>query len=156
MQINAEAKIIGAVFFATFIILIGGVFFLSKDEKPVSKGEVVAQNGIHWHPRLSVYIKGQKQEFTDSIGLGAVHQPMHTHSEDYKQGIVHMEFGGTVTKDETKLSNFFKIWGKQFNSSCVFDNCGEGKVKMLVNGVENKNFENYAMRDGDNIEVRFE
>lgn len=153
-----EAKVIGGIFFATFIVLVGGVFLLSKGEKAVPEGEVVTPNGLHWHPKVTVYIKGEKQEFTDSIGLGTVHQPMHTHAEDYKEGIVHMEMQGVVTEDETRVGNFFQIWGKQFNSDCLFEKCNgsEGTVKMMVNGVENKDFENYAIRDGDNIEVRYE
>lgn len=155
---TTEAKVIGGIVLATFVILVGGVLLLSRGEKSVPEGEVVSRNDLHWHPRLTVSIKGEKQEFTDSIGLGAVHQPMHTHSEDYKDGVVHMEMQGVVTKDETKLGNFFRIWGKQFNSATLFDktNGPDGTVKMLVNGKENNEFENYLMKDSDNIEIKYE
>ena len=83
---------------------------------------------------------------------------MHTHAEDYRDGIVHMEMQGVVAKDETRLGRFFEIWGKKFSSSQIFGfkNSSEAAVKMLVNGKMNKDFENYNMRDGDKIEIRYE
>lgn len=155
-----ETKIIAGVILTTVVILIGAVFFLSRQgsqEAKVSDDQVVSQKGIHWHPKLTIYIKGQKQEIPANFGLGAIHQPIHTH-EDAKDGILHMEMEGLVTKDETKLAKWFKIWGKQFNSNCIFDKCNgpEGIVKMFVNGQENKEFENYLMKDGDNIEIRYD
>jgi len=156
---NTDTKVILATIIGTGIILIGAVVYFSKPQAPAAPSEdVVTTNGLHWHPKLLVSIKGQKQEFTDGIGLGAVHQKMHTHTEDYKEGIVHMEMSGVVTKDETKLSNFFRIWGKEFNSTQIFDkkNNEEEKVKMLVNGKINSDFENYEMHDGDMIEIKYE
>lgn len=154
----AEAKVIGGIILATFIILAGSIFFLSKDEDVnAPEDQIVTRSGLHWHPKLSIYIKGKKQEIPANVGIGAIHQPIHTH-EDNKEGIIHMEMEGTVTKEQTKLGNFFRIWGKQFNSNCIFDKCNgkEGKVRITVNGEENKDFENYKMQDGDNIEIRYE
>ncbi len=155
------------------IIIIGGILTIiaivlvsilitgntpSSVNSNLNKENIVAANGLHWHPKLSVYIKGEKFELTDGIGLGAVHQKLHTHTEDFAQGVVHMEIPGVVTKEDTKLGNFFKIWGKEFSSTQIFDkkNGSEGKVKMTVNGEENTDFEKYAMRDGDIIEIRYE
>lgn len=158
---SKEIKIIIIGGILTISIIVGiSVLFSNSSSKSSSipDDQIVAQKGLHWHPRLAVYINGKKQEFTDNIGLGAVHQKMHTHAQDYKDGVVHMEMQGVVTKDETKLGNFFRIWGKTFNSTQIFDkkNGDGGIVKMLVNGKENKEFENYEMRDGDKIEVKFE
>ncbi len=156
---TTEHKVIGGITLLTIAILVGGVFFLSKGgESSVPADQVVANNGLHWHPRLTVTIKGQKQEIPANLGIGAVHQELHTHDEDAKDGVVHMEMKGVVTKDETKLGNFFRIWGKEFNSTQIFDkkNGEEGKVKMMINGEENMDFENYMMKDGDTIEIRYE
>ena len=158
---STENKIIIGGGILMIIVIIGISFLLtnnSSSSTSVPNDQIVVQNGLHWHPKLAVYIKGEKQEFTDSIGLGAVHQKMHTHAKDYKDGVVHMEMEGLVTKDQTRLGNFFRIWGKEFNSTQIFDNknSSEGTVKMAVNGKENKDFENYQMRDGDNIEIRYE
>jgi len=159
MQLNTDTKIIGGIGLLTLAILVGGVFFLSKSENPsVPEGEIVERNGLHWHPKLTVTIKDQKQDIPANLGIGAVHQEMHTHDKDAKDGVIHMEMKGIVSKEDTKLSNFFRIWGKEFSSTKIFDreNGEEGKVKMMVNGKENTEFENYKMRDGDRIEIKYE
>ena len=157
---NTDTKVILATVVGTGIVLIGAILYFSKTQTPSStlSENVLATNGLHWHPRLEIYIKGERQEFTNAIGLGAVHQPIHTHDEDYKNGVIHMEMTGEVTKDETKLGRFFKIWGKNFSSTQIFDktNGSEGKVTMLVNGKGSFDFENYEMKDKDLIEIRFE
>lgn len=160
---TTERKIIGMVTLLTVALLAAGALFLSKgntnsSDSSIPESEIVSKNGLHWHPKLSILIYGQKQELTEAIGLGAVHQPLHTHAEDYKDGVVHMEMQGVVTKDDTRLGNFFKIWGKVFSSTQIFDktNGDKGTVKMTVNGQENLEFENYQMKDGDIIEIRFE
>ena len=69
-----------------------------------------------------------------------------------------MEMSSLVTKDETRLKKWFQLWGKDFNSNCIFDKCNgpDGTIKIYVNGQENKEFENYLMKDGDNIEIKYE
>lgn len=155
---TGEKKIILGAALVLIALIIVGVFALSKSSPAVVKEDVITRQGLHWHPKLSIYIKGEKKELEDGIGIGAVHLPIHTHTEDYKEGVIHMEMQGVVTKEDTKLQKFFQTWGKQFNSDCIFDKCNgeEGTVKMFVNGVEDKEFENYLMKDGDNIEIRFE
>ena len=156
---STEKKIIGLIGLATIAILVGGVFFLSKSENPsVPESEIVERNGLHWHPKLTVTIKGQRQEIPANLGIGAVHQKMHTHDQDAKDGIIHMEIQGVVSKEDTKLGNFFRIWGKEFTSTKILDktNGPDGKVKMLVNGKENTDFENYLMKDSDKIEIKYE
>ncbi|MBI2049447.1 hypothetical protein HYT32_00830 [Candidatus Roizmanbacteria bacterium] len=158
-KINTETKIIGGIGLLTLAVLVGGVFFLSKTESPsVPESEIVERNGLHWHPKLTITIDGKKQEIPANIGIGAVHQKIHTHDQDAKDGVIHMEIQGVVAKEDTKLSNFFRIWGKEFNSTQIFDkiNGADGKVKMTVNSKENTDFENYLMKDNDRIEVRYE
>lgn len=155
---KTETKVIltGGIF--TVLFVAGAVFLLSKGEEVnVPEDQIISSAGIHWHPKLTLLVKEKKQEIPPNLGIGAVHQPMHTH-EDNKEGVIHMEMQGVVTKDETRLSKFFQVWGKQFNANCIFDKCNgeEGTVKMNVNGQENKEFENYHMKDGDRIEIKFE
>lgn len=142
----------------TLLVLFGALFLFSEKEEdaPSIQGEqTVVQSGLHWHPGLEIYIKGEKQEIPEGIGLKPVEKPIHTHDNT---GTIHLEFAGLVKKDDLKLGQFFKIWGKQFSSECIFDKCNgpEGKVKFLVNGQENQEFENYQMRDADKIEIRYE
>ena len=132
----------------TLIILFGGAFLMSKQNPPVPESEIVEKKGVHWHPKLAIYIKGEKQELEDGIGLGAKHEFIHTHTEDYKDGVVHIEKQGIVTRDDIKLSNFFKIWGKDINTN--------GNYKMYVNGKENTELDSYLMRDKDLIEIKYE
>lgn len=146
---STNTKVIGGIVVATIVIFVGGFLLISRQssqEASVPENQIVSRNGLHWHPELSIYINGQKQEIPKDIGIGAVHQPIHTHDAS---GTLHMEMNGLVTKDETKLGNFFKIWGKEFNF-------GGQNIKMLVNGQENNEFENYLMKDQDKIEIRYE
>src|SRR3989344_7757512 len=151
INLSAETKVIGGIGIVTLVILIGGVFLLSSQDKAASSippERIVSNNGLHWHPRLEIYIKGKKQEIPTGIGLtGSIHQEMHTHDEDAKDGVIHMEMKGLVTKDETRLSNFFKIWGKEFSKTQIFDkkNNEKEKVRIIVNGTDNNIFNNYEM-----------
>jgi len=148
-------------FIAILVVSVGvfivGWFIFSKLSSPnSSSGEIIAQNGIHWHTELNINILGQAQDIPAGIGLEKLpHQPLHTHDSD---NIIHSEFSRIVRKDDIRLGEFFKIWGKQFNKNCIFDKCLglEGQLKMLVNGKENNDFENYIMKDGDKIEIIFE
>ncbi len=152
---TTEHKVFIGIGIATVLIMVGGVSLLSlqqSKEASIPERDVVSRSGIHWHPHLSIYIKGKQQEIPKNLGISGVHQPVHTHDSS---GTLHLEISGVVTKDKIKLDNFFKIWGKKFSSECVVDECG-GKVKMFVDGKENKDFENYLMKDKDNIEIRYQ
>jgi len=117
--------------------------------------EIISRNGIHFHPEISIVINGEKQEIPATIGLGAVHNPIHTHDLD---GVIHLEFGGIVRENDIRLGQFFSVWKKEFSSECIFDFCNgsDGTVRMIVNTEENTEFESYIMQDGDKIEIQFE
>ncbi len=143
-----------------WVVVIGGgigalVWYIANAPK-IPESDIISRQGIHWHPELTITIKGEKQEIPANLGLGVgAHKPIHTHDST---GVLHLEIQGLVIKDATKLGVFFKIWGKEFNSTCIIDICNgsEGTVKMLVNGQENNEFENYLMQDKDKIEISFE
>lgn len=130
-----------------------GLYFAKQPKTPDS--DIISKNGLHWHPELTIVINGEKQEIPANIGIGVTHQPIHTHDAT---GVIHMEISGLVRQDDIKLGRFFEIWGEEFNSNCIFDQCSgsEGKMKMLVNGKENTEFENYHMQDKDKIEISYE
>lgn len=156
---TTHQKVIGSIALGTVVIFVGGIFLMSKSNtSAIPDGDILARNGLHWHPALEVYINGNKQEIPANIGLGAVHEKIHTHEEDAKDGVIHLEMSGVVAKNDTKLSKFFSSWGKVFNANQIMDKQSgvDGKVKMLVNGTENTEFENYLMKDKDKIEIRFE
>lgn len=141
------------------VIVLGGIAgFIIWDianRKPISAEDVLAKNGLHWHPKLELFIKGEERKIPANIGMGAVHNPIHTHDAD---NVIHLEFSGKVLKSDVEIGKFFQVWGKQFNASCILEFCnGEGgTVKMLVNGKENVEFEKYQMKDNDKIEIRYE
>ncbi len=173
---NTKVILIGLVVIAG----IGGVFLLPKSPSTTTPqgnattspsntaSDVISSAGIHWHPELSIIIKGVKQTIPANIGIGMQYAgykyydsmmmmaDMHTHDAS---GQIHWEvMKGPVTKDEVVLKAFFGVWGKTFNNSCIFEYCNgpQGTVKMFVNGKENTKFENYQVKDGDKIEIRYE
>lgn len=129
------------------VLLVGGAWW-SKNLQTNDSG-IVSHSGLHWHPRLEIYVKGVKQEIPAGIGLGAIHLPMHTHTEDAPQGVIHLEFSGTVRSGDLMLKQFFSTWGKDIRSF------GE-TMRMSVNGVENTDYENYVLQDGDVVELRYD
>ena len=130
------------------VAAIGGFVWYVATRPPIPESDIVSRSAFHWHPELSIYIKGEKLEIPANIGIGAVHQPIHTH-DDNAQGIIHMEFQGLARKKDVTLSQFFKNWGKDMLSFGA-------NMKMTVNGKENTEYENYIMRDKDKIELRFD
>ncbi|MEK7138949.1 MAG: hypothetical protein AAB799_02095 [Patescibacteria group bacterium] len=130
------------------VAVIGGLIWYAATRPPIPESDIVSRTGFHWHPQLAIYVKGEKQEIPANIGIGAIHQPIHTH-DDSGQGIVHMEFQSLVRKQDVTLGQFFKNWDKDMRSFGV-------NMKMTVNGEANTDYENYAMRDKDKIELRFE
>lgn len=159
-------RVLKTAFISLGATVAGGLsLWLLLRTNSVNEEELISAAGIHWHPELSIYIHGEKQVIPADIGIGAVHNPIHTHDDT---GVIHLEFNGQVTKRQITLGNFFKIWGKKFNKDCIFysgggpggrgESCNgsEGQVKMFVNGAPSNEFENYVMKDGDKIEIRSE
>ena len=109
--------------------------------------------GMHIHPNVRIVIKGEEQTIPANIGIqpGCM-RPIHTHDDS---GTLHLEFPG---EQDVRLGQFFAVWGKTFNKNCIFDRCNspEGTVKFFVNGQPNEEHENYPMKDGDKIEIRYE
>lgn len=147
----ANGTLIGLVVFGIAAL----AFFYFKNQPTTGNLDIISQSGIHWHPNLAIYIKGQKQVIPSNIGLGFKERPIHTHDDS---GIIHLEFSGVVAADDIKLENFFKIWNKRFNRDCIFDYCNgaDGAVKFFINSKSNDEFESYKMRDGDQIEIKYE
>lgn len=142
------------------LVIAGGVgtafWYLNKPPKEVDIADLCVQHqrgGMHIHPQIFIKIKGQEEKIPASIGLSPnCMKPIHTHDST---GTMHLEF---PVKRDVKLGEFFKVWGKEFNSTQIFNkqNGPEGTLKMLVNGQPNTEFENYIMRDKDQIEIIFE
>ncbi|MBI2654368.1 hypothetical protein HYX02_06190 [Candidatus Woesearchaeota archaeon] len=145
--------------FASFILL-----FKSPSQSKNTNG--VPQQHVHWHPKLKIIIKGEEQFIPPNIGIsignnidnqisGMRMSPTHTHESD---GTIHLENNRPWEKPETlTLGYFFKVWGKNFDSSCIFEYCNgaNGKLTMVVNGKENFEFDKYMMHDKDEIIIEY-
>lgn len=109
---------------------------------------------MHIHPHLTIMIKGLQQPIPANIGIVSpvCFRPIHTHDAS---GTLHLEF---PQPRDVRLAEFFLIWGEEFNSNQILDfvNGPEGQVKMMVNGQENTEFENYIMKDLDQIIIIYE
>src|SRR3989338_7544101 len=128
--------------------LIGGLAWYTRTRPPIPESSIISRGGFHWHSELAVYVKGVKQEIPPNLGIGTVHQPIHTH-EDNREGIIHMEFQGLVREQDLTLGRFFKIWNKDIRSLGT-------NIAMVVNREANTEYENYVMRDRDKIELSYE
>jgi len=133
---------IAGVVVGVLILLIGGSLVAATpqgSEMPAST--VLAQNGLHWHAKLAITEGGKVVEVPTDVGLGKVHNPIHTHEDR----LIHMEFSGQVTEDDLRLKNFFSAWNKEFPSGAT----------MTVNGKTSSELGEYVMRDGDEIAISY-
>lgn len=151
----SNQKIKEIILWAIAIGVVGsvGVWLFTLPKLP--EAQIISNAGIHWHPNVSITIKGEKVTVPANIGIGAVHSAMHTHEAD---GTVHTEYAGVVREKDLRLGKFFETWGEDFSSKGVMGNIdGKGGIlRMTVNGEDNSDFENYLMQDGDKIEIIFE
>ncbi len=159
---NARSKLIkrsAYIAIPVFFIVIVSVFILSQPQSTANSINInsaadIPKTPIHWHPTLTILINGQQKTIPADLGLIGAHQPIHTHDAT---GTLHYE-NNNPTPENMPLRYFFeKVWRKQFNSKCIFDNCNgdSGTVKMYVNGNENLEFENYIPKDKDDIRIEF-
>ncbi len=136
---------------AVLVVVIGGLIWLKSisptEEEIISeKGAILAEQGLHWHPELKIFVKGEEITIPENVGLGTVHNPIHTH-EDLP--IIHLEFNGVVYESDTELGKFFEVWNKDFMEFGP-------SVAMMVNGEPNTELQNYKMKDGDKIILNYE
>ncbi|MDO8339818.1 MAG: hypothetical protein Q7T16_04130 [Candidatus Burarchaeum sp.] len=148
----------GYVLVFAAVVLVAAFFLGLKDKEPSGQyAEGTVAGPMHWHPRLSIYIDGERVRIPDDLGLAGTESPVHTHDEG--DGTIHFEFGqGSIPRGMLTVGYFINdVWGKQFNSTCILDRCNGpgGRVKMLVNGAENAEFGHYVMHDDDVVEIRY-
>ncbi len=121
---------------------------------------------VHWHPHLVIRVNGNNVPIPANIGLSVGRAvdtqlgmdrgmaPSHSHEPD---GIIHIEtLNARALPEVFTLGYFFYVWDKQFNKNCIFEYCTDkGTLKMTVNGKENTEFDQYVMRDKDQIEIEY-
>lgn len=107
---------------------------------------------LHIHPHLEIVINGEKQVIPANIGITETGmRVMHTHDVS---GGIHIESPET---HQFYLADFFDIWGKTFNGSCILDSCvdSDHALKVFVNGVEDSRLGAIPLHDQDQIQILF-
>lgn len=141
---------------AIALLVVGSIVWSRASES--SGPSFIARNGLHWHPTLEIYVRGERIEIPADIGTGSQYAGMPTYDADMRMTamhthhdvpIIHLEFPGLVRTDDITLGQFFTIWGKDMRSFGT-------NMRMTVNGVENTEFESYIMRDGDMITLHYD
>jgi len=148
------------------ILIFASFILLFKDPSSNQNTSGIPQKPIHWHPNLKIIVKGEEHFIPPNIGIsvgnnmdnqisGMRMSPTHTHESD---GTIHLENNRPWQKPETlTLGYFFKVWGKNFNSSCIFEYCTNENeaLTMTVNGQPNNEFGKYIMHDKDEILIEY-
>ncbi len=146
---------IAAIFLVTIAILLVSInLYQSKyPSTNIVESSEIPTGPIHWHPHLTIIIDGKEQAIPPNIGLdGPVHSPIHTHDPD---GIIHLE-NNNPTEKTMRLGTLFELWGKEFNQNQIFQYTTEqGNLSMSVNGETNEEFENYILKEKDNITIEY-
>lgn len=139
------------------LLVVGGLGLLLRSGSSDTEAKIISRNGLHWHATLKILIDGEAVQIPANIGLGVVHNPIHTHEDD---GVIHLEFQGLVTDKNLALGKLFDIWNEKFDSQCILDKCVGPEIgktlTMTVKGEPNTEFENYIIKDGDEVVIKYE
>ncbi len=107
---------------------------------------------MHIHPRLRIFVNGQPVPVPANIGISTgCTRPVHTHDSD---GVIHVE---SPVQYPYTLGDFFAAWGQKFSSTTLvgYNADATHKITMTVNGFVNTQFENYVLRDNDDIVLTY-
>ncbi len=137
------------------LLLVAGFYFFGSSTGGAEDDGSTANipsGPIHWHPKLKIIINGEDIFIPPGIGLTGEHKPIHTHESD---GTLHVE-NQYPTKKNMRLGYFFEVWDKEFTNECIFTSCtNAGALRMTVNGIENFEFDDYILQEGDKIVIEY-
>src|SRR3989344_4323995 len=117
---------------------------------------IVPENEFyHVHADFAVYINGKKLDF--NLPIYSERDPrIHLHIRNqYGDSVIHVEGG------HAKLGEFFTSLGMKLTENCFrttsvnFCNDHRRTLKFYVNGIRNKDFGNYDIKDLDRILITF-
>ncbi len=105
---------------------------------------------LHDHVDLEIEFLGEPFPVPPNTGISAKGMRV-THTHD-GSGKLHVE--GPYSH-QFYLRDFFTIWGKQFNSTCLFNECIDENytLEFFVNDQPNKLYEALPLRDDDKIKI---
>jgi len=138
----------------TIIILL---VFLASSLTYAIMSAFPTENGVqsNWRARLVIIVFGESVEIPASTGVTneTIRSKLFTLSNDgiiYKQG-----------SEDVTLGDFFKIWDKTFNSTCILEYCNNANSSMRMyiytedKQVENFEYENYLIKNNDIIIIDY-
>ena len=111
------------------------------------------QLALHLHPHLDIIINGKNITIPANIGHSeTVIRGIHTHDAD---GIIHVE---SPVVHQYVLQDFFTVWGKTFNETCILEYCVDEKhtLTVTVNGEKSNQYGQISLHDQDNIQISYE
>jgi len=106
---------------------------------------------LGWRALLVIVIYGEQYSIPADIGIinNESKAKVYTTSTD---GILYKSVDEDVT-----LKDFFDVWGKNFNSTCILDYCNTNtsSMVMFVNGKQNSDYEYYIIQNKDVIVIDY-
>lgn len=118
----------------------------------------------HIHPRLSIFILGNRYPIPYNIGVTATcTKPVHTHDANAANGgynpstdpaLIHVE---SPVARAFALADFFHVWGPIFTPTQIltYANDGTNVVSMTVNGAPSTAFGSLVFDDGQDIVITY-
>jgi hypothetical protein len=116
------------------------------------------QQGV-WAAKLEIVVFNELQEIPAEVGV----------NNETREKLFTLDYDNIIYKtvdEDATLKEFFDIWGKTFNSTCILDYCNNENhsMKMYVcsnclqtqgNFVENKDYELYKINNMDIIRIDY-
>lgn len=141
--------------------VVGSAAYLVSTLSPSSGGnsndDILSYNlythtnmALHIHPKIKIEINGREQVIPANIGIsGSAMRVIHTHDDT---GAIHIE---APVPHTFQLRDFFTIWGKNFNASCIFEYCANEthELRVFLNSQPSSLYETLPLRDLDNIRI---
>ena len=148
---------------ALAVIVVAGIFLALPKPEPAeynAAGISFPTGQVHWHATPKIYMCGESTPIpTPYAGQHLGSGLLHTHED----ALVHVE-GAVSSPSQITIGAFMANIGMKFSGTELLDKkngdlCpggAAGRVRLVVNHNENQELQNYVMRDGDLIEMRFE
>ncbi len=156
-----------AVVSVCVVVFLAGCGTGGSDAAPrLSSRPIVSKEGIHWHIKLRIFVRGEQITVPANMGIGSQYQSdpgfdsmmemtgIHTHDDS---GTIHWEImAGPVKRTGIRLAAVFGVWGQPFTSNeLLSERTGAGEhVTMTVNGRPNPELGLYEVHDGDEVDIR--
>jgi hypothetical protein len=116
----------------------------------ISAVPVSEQVQSNWAARIDIVINNQLYTIPGGIGM----------SENSTAKLFTQSSNNIIYKtgsQDASLRDFFEIWGKTFNSTCILEYCNSdsASMRMYVNNAENFDYELYKIKSGDYIQIDY-